>query len=135
MTDKSFRFRPAYARRIPDPNFKNTYNAEKHIFLMPVGKLPSGIGLDPNARNPKIRKRVYQQVEESLLNQDGSEPNTFHLKNKGIVMIAATVQQVGDNEYDVTMQTGVHGIVDGGHTYALIQKNQTDGVLPEHQYV
>lgn len=135
MADTSFRFRPTYARRIPDPNFKNTHNAEKHIFLMPVGELPSGIGLDPNARNPNIRKRVYRQVEESLLNKDESEPGTFHLKNKGIVMIAATVQQVGDNEYDVTMQTGVHGIVDGGHTYALIQKNRTDGALPENQYV
>lgn len=135
MADTSFRFRPTYARRIPDPNFKNTHNAEKHIFLMPVGELPSGIGLDPNARNPNIRKRVYRQVEESLLNKDESEPGTFHLKNKGIVMIAATVQQVGDNKYDVTMQTGVHGIVDGGHTYALIQKNRTDGALPENQYV
>lgn len=135
MADTSFRFRPTYARRIPDPNFKNTHNAEKHIFLMQVGELPSGIGLDPNARNPNIRKRVYRQVEESLLNKDESEPNTFHLKNKGIVMIAATVQQVGDNEYDVTMQTGVHGIVDGGHTYELIQTNKTDGALPENQYV
>ena len=135
MADLSFRFRPVCARRIPDPNFKNIYNAERHIFVMPVGELPEGIGLDPDARNPNIRKRVYRQVRESLLNRDSSEPNTFHLKNKGIVMIAQAVKQVDDNQYIVTMKSGLHGIVDGGHTYALIQEHLNDDQLPKDQYV
>ena len=135
MALDAFRFQPTYARRIPDPNFKNTHGAEMHLFVMPVGKLPKGIGLDPNARNPNIRKRVYKVVEESLLNQDGSDPNTFHLKNKGIVIVAKSVTQVGNNDYHVSMVHGKHGIVDGGHTYELIKKHLDNGSLPEDQHV
>lgn len=135
MSLDSFQFRPAFARRIPDPNFKKTYNAERHLFVMPVSKMPAQISLDPNARNPNIRKRVYRQVEASLLGQDGSSPGTFHLKNKGITIIAKSVDQVGNNEYVVKMESGLHGIVDGGHTYELIVMNRDNEALPDDQYV
>jgi len=135
MSVENFHFRPAFARRIPDPNFKKNLGAERHIFVVPVKNMPAGIGLDPNARNPNVRKRVYQQVEASLLERDGSQAGTFHLKNKGISIIAEGVQQVGDNEYDVKIRTGVHGIVDGGHTYELILRNIDGGNLPDDQYV
>ena len=134
MTELSFRFRPRYARRIPDPNFKDTYNLERHLFVMPVQAMPTELPLDPNARTPNIKKRVYQQVEKSLLNQE-CEPNTFHLKNKGITIVANGINQVGDNDYVVTMQSGLHGIVDGGHTYKLITKHLNDEELPENQFV
>ena len=135
MTVDTFHFRPAYARRIPDPNFKKSHGAERHFFVMPVKEMPPHIGLDPNARNPNIRKRVYRQVEASLLGQDGSEPGTFHLKNKGITIVAESVDQVGDHKYDVKMRTGLHGIVDGGHTYELIVMNRDYETLPDDQYV
>lgn len=135
MAQDVFCFEPVFARRFPDPNFKNTHGAERHYFMMPVGKMPTGIGLDPNARNPNIRKRVYKVVEESLLNQDGSDPDTFHLKNKGIVIVAKSVKQDGDNRYQVSMTTGLHGIVDGGHTYELIKKHLGNEALPMDQYV
>ena len=47
MTLETFRFRPAYARRIPDPNFKKTSGAERHLFVMPVKQMPPGISLEP----------------------------------------------------------------------------------------
>ena len=135
MSVDSYHFRPIYARRIPDPNFKTTHGIERHLFVMPVKEMPPGISLDPNARSPNIRKRVYQRVEESLLEQDDSPPGTFHLKNKGITIVAESVTQIGNNEYDVKMQTGSHGIVDGGHTYELIIKNRDSEDLPDDQYV
>ena len=135
MTLETFQFEPTYARRIPDPNFKKSHGSERHIFLMSVAKMPLGLSLDPNARNPNVRKRVYQQVEKSLLELDGSEPGTFHLKNKGITIVANSVEQKGDNIYDVTLKSGVHGIVDGGHTYHLIESNQPRNHLPTDQYV
>lgn len=130
--ERTFQFRPLVARRIPDPNFKKSHNAERHVLVMPVRSLPMGLPLDPNARRPNIRKRVYQDVLRSLLNEEG-EPGTFHLKNKGITVIAESVKQKGDNEYIVVLKKGIHGIVDGGHTYKLITDNLTS--LPEEQFV
>ena len=128
----SFLFRPFAGRRIPDPNFKKTLGAERHLFLMPVSGLPAGLPFDPNARRPNIRKRVYSDVLKSLKNEDG-EPGTFHLKNKGITIIAESVRSRGEDEYTVKLRKGVHGIVDGGHTYKLIRDNVD--ALPDNQYV
>ena len=57
--ERTFRFRPVVARRFPDPNFRKTHNAERHLFIMPVKGLPEHLPLDPNARRPNVRKRVY----------------------------------------------------------------------------
>ncbi len=132
---EKFRFKTAYARRIPDPNFKNEHGTERHLFVMPVKSIPTGIGLDPNARKPNIQKRVYRKVEASLLQQDDSPKGTFHLKSKGITIIAQAVKQLGDNEYEVAIESGIHGIVDGGHTYKLITENQDNDDLSDDQYV
>jgi hypothetical protein len=132
MAIATFRFRPVIARRLPDPNFKKSQNAQRYVFVVPVKSVPEGLPLDPNARRPNTNKRVYQAVEQSLLNQLG-EPGTFHLKNKGITIIAREVQQVGD-AWDVKCASG-HGIVDGGHTYKLIVDNLTNEDLPEDQFV
>lgn len=122
------------ARRIPDPNFKDEHGLERHIFVVPVHGLPSGIPLDPNARRPKTSKRIYKKVGDSLFNRD-CEAGTFHLKNKGITIVAQSVRSLGDHRYVIEMVNLVHGIVDGGHTYTLIIDAQKDGNLPDHQYV
>lgn len=122
------------ARRIPDPNFKEAYGLERHVFVVPVKNLPKGIKLDPNARRPKTSKRVYQKVKASLFNQD-CEAGTFHLKNKGITIVAQSVRSVSKDTYEISMVNGVHGIVDGGHTYTLITEAQSDPELPEDQFV
>lgn len=128
-------FKPTIARRLPDPVFKKSYDTERHLFVMNVNLMPLGISTDPNARKPNINKQVYRVVENSLLNrQESSEPNTFHLKNKGITIIAESVNQIGDNEYRITLDTN-HGIVDGGHTYKLIEDHIIEGDLPTEQYV
>lgn len=128
-------FKPTLARRIPDPVFKKQFDTERHIFVMNVKDMPLNICTDPNARQPNINKMVYKTVEKSLLNlQDNSEPNTFHLKNKGITIIAESVEQFGDNSYKVILGSN-HGIVDGGHTYKLISDNIDNPKLPENQYV
>lgn len=134
MAISTFRFRPVVSRRLPDPNFKKTLDAERHIFIVPIRAIPPGIPDDPNARRPNTNKRLYQRVEQSLLGVE-CEPGTFHLKNKGITIIAKSVSQQGDDAYDVHLQSGMHGIVDGGHTYKLIVDNQGNPALPEDQFV
>jgi hypothetical protein len=132
-TNKAVIFAPL-ARRIPDPNFKELHGLERHMFVVPVRSLPKGLPLDPNARRPKTSKRVYQKVESSLFDRD-CEPGTFHLKNKGITIIAQSVNQIAKDNYEIVMLNGVHGIVDGGHTYTLITDAQASSELPENQYV
>ncbi len=122
------------ARRIPDPNFKDEHGLERHILVVPVKNMPKGIPLDPNARRPKTSKRVYQKVKASLFNQD-CEPGTFHLKNKGITIVAQSVNIKTKDTYEIAMVNGVHGIVDGGHTYTLITEAQASSELPDDQYV
>ena len=131
---ENYTFNVRYARRIPDPVFKEVHGSECHIFIVPVRSMPQGLPDDPNARRPKISKRIYQDVEESLLNRNG-EPGTFHLKNKGIVVIADSVEQQSNSKYVVSMLSGIHGIVDGGHTYKLIERNLDNPDLPEKQFV
>lgn len=134
MAVNAFDFAVRFARRIPDPLFKEKYGLERHHFVMAVKDMPRNLPLDPNARNPNVRKRIYKGVEESLLNRSG-EPGTFHLKNKGITIIADAVAESGKNVYRVSMKPGTHGIVDGGHTYKLIENNLDNPDLPDDQFV
>ena len=133
-SEKTYVFPTRFARRIPDPVFADSPKIERHIYFVRVGDVPAGLPLDPNARVPKIRRRVYREIEKSLLDQE-TTPGTFHLKHKGITVIASAVEKRDDETYLVTLGDGEnHGIVDGGHTYELIMKNQGDE-LPENQFV
>lgn len=130
----NFAFKPVFARRIPDPVFHESHGIERHVLMVPVRSVPTGLPYDPNARLPNTRRRVYQEVEQSLLNKGDNTPGTFHLKHKGITLIADDVKRRGENDYTVTIKKG-HGIVDGGHTYQLITNNLANPDLPEGQFV
>src|SRR2546428_6879995 len=118
-------------RRIPDPVFSD--KIERHVMFVPVRSVPLELPLDPNARVPNIRRRVYRDIEQSLLDED-TFAGTFHLKHKGITIVAAKVEKKDDHQYVVTLDEG-HGILDGGHTYELIVKNRDNDLLPERQFV
>lgn len=131
---REFLFSAPFARRLPDPAFKDSRGIERHILFVPVRDVPRDIPLDANARIPNIRKRVYRDIEASLLNDDG-EPDTFHLKHKGITLVADKVEQRADGKYAVIVAEEGQGILDGGHTYELITKDRGDVELPENQWV
>lgn len=128
---QSFVFPSAFARRIPDPNFRSTHGIERHILFVRVRDVPKGLPLDPNARLPNTRRQVYREVKRSLRNEEGV-PGAFHLKHKGITIVAHSLSEV-DGGFSVLMADG-HGILDGGHTYSLIRDQPTDE-LPEDQWV
>jgi hypothetical protein len=122
------------ARRLPDPVLESEWGITRHILYVPVRDVPEGIPLDPNARTPNLAKRMYRQVEESLLDRGENWPGTFHLKHKGITMVAHSVGELNKDVYDVAIKEG-EGIVDGGHSYELILRHKTDPDLPENQVV
>lgn len=126
---------PRFARRLPDPSFNNTLGTEHHIFYVSVGDLPAGISLEPSPRNPKTRWDVYREAQSSLLNLNCT-PATFHLKNKGITILAKEVRKIDEEEYELLLGPG-HGIVDGAHTYRLICEARRDPNMevPQQQFV
>jgi hypothetical protein len=133
MPKQTFLLPAAIARRAPDPVFAEDHGITRHILFVPVRNVPNGIPMDANARLPNIDRHVYREVEDSLLNKDVVE-GTFHLKHKGITVLAEKVEQDGKDMYGVTISSS-QGIVDGGHTYELIKKHLVEGDLPENQFV
>jgi hypothetical protein len=107
-----------FVRRVPDPVFPH---CERHILVCAIGDLPKGLSLDPNPRKPRVDLSIWREIRKHLLNEEGT-PNTFHLKNKGITLIAERVNKVDDERVELVFAQG-QGIVDGGHTYDLILKN------------
>ena len=136
MTNVAFELRAKLARRIPDPILGKSDNVEHHVMLANCRDLPRDLPLEANARRPNTRKHVYRQVRESLLNNQG-EPGSFHLKNKGIVIVAerVTLKRGTSDEFIIELDRTTQGILDGGHTYRLIVDAIESDELPEDQYV
>jgi AIPR protein len=126
----SVEFRSQFARRIPDPVFRDQ-GVERHILFVNAREVPKGLPDSPNARVPNIRRTVYKEVRESLLSGDGK----FHLKHKGITLIASSVTKKGDSQvYTVTFDKD-QGLVDGGHSYQLLTLDDLQKDIPENQFV
>jgi hypothetical protein len=131
---QKFRLFAPFARRIPDPVFGESTGMVRHILFVPASQVPPDIPLDANARRPNISRTIYREIERHLLEEEG-EPGTFHLKNRGITVVADKVDQRGEDTYEVLISDG-QGILDGGHTYKLITKDSRGDVeLPGDQWV
>jgi hypothetical protein len=110
-----------YARRVPDPTFPT---AERHILFVRALEIPDDLPKDPNPREQKIDRLIYKDIAKHLRNEEGT-PNTFHLKNKGITLIAEEVRRSDGNKEVFEIAFGEnHGIVDGGHTYEILRHNR-----------
>jgi len=88
--------------------------------LVKISELPMDIPMDVNPRAQNTESRVARQIQNGLL----EESEAFHLLNRGLTITAY------DADYDgkkglLSMQLagGFYGLVDGGHTYAVIRKN------------
>jgi AIPR protein len=119
--DATVTFVAPYSRRVPDPTLRK---AERHILFVRALDIPDGLPKTPNPREQKIDRLIYKDIAKHLLNEEGT-PNTFHLKNKGITLIADAVRRVSDGQdlYEVSFGEK-HGIVDGGHTYEILRHNR-----------
>lgn len=113
------------ARRMPDP----VTRGDRHFLMVNVLDIPKDIPKHPNPRAQQIDRIVYKRIAKSLINDDdgGGEKNAFAVKNKGITMLATSVQRVGREEdlrLAIEFEGPANGIVDGAHTYELILENQ-----------
>lgn len=118
----------SFSRTFPDP----IPGIKRHVILMRAIDIPQDIPLDPNPRKQNIDLGVYSDVRSSLRD---SIDSSFHLKNKGITIVAEKVTHDDKkNEFRIILRDG-EGIVDGGHTYKIILEAIDDGECPAEQYV
>lgn len=123
---KSFTLRADYARRLPDPTYQHD-GVDRHVLFVQANTFPVALAqcLDPNARQPNTDRQVYRDVRNSLTSNDG----LFHLKNKGITIIARKVEKSGEDTYTIFLDDDggmKDGIVDGGHTAQIISEANAD---------
>jgi AIPR protein len=127
---KKFSFVSPYTRRMPDPLWPEV---QRHIMYVPVRNVPADLPMGANPRGQNTDKMVYRQVEESLLSED----RMFHLKHKGITVVASRVDQVDGTkdtyivEFDEASEK--QGVLDGGHSYRIIMENEEQ--LPDDQFI
>ena len=112
------------SRKSPDPVVKGAY---QQTLMVNVLDIPVGMPLDPNPRKPNIDRKKWREIGRHLMNEEGT-PNTFHLKNKGITLIAKSVRVVPvagarDHDVEIILSKG-DGVGDGGHTYTLITERR-----------
>lgn len=126
-----------WARRMPDPNIAGVHT---HFMLVPASDLPEGIPLDPNPREQNVNRPVYRTVGRSLRQEGDATPGSFHLKHRGITLIASDVRKVtksgpgGTDIYELYFPKG-YGIVDGGHSYQIVLNAQREKSVPENEYI
>ena len=114
---KKFTIPARFIRRVPDPVFPH---CERHVLIAAMKDLPPGLPTDPNPRKPRVDRLIWREIKKHLLNEEGT-PNTFHLKNKGITLIADRVNKIDEENVELVFDDG-QGIVDGGHTYNSVRK-------------
>jgi len=124
-------------REIKDPanKIKGLSKLKTYEVLLNVADIPEGIPTDPNPRDAKPSGKTYVEIINSLNSDDGM----FHKKNKGMTLV------VGKTDYNSKTQLlklcfrkgkdamSSDGLLDGGHTYRIIQEHREDGL--ENQYV
>lgn len=107
-------------RRLEDPLGQK--NKRKYLSYVHINDVPENIPMATNPREQKLTTGVAKQIQESLLNNDG----TFHLKNRGIVISADKVTYNNKkNIMDIILNDPYeHGNIDGGHTYKILLNNK-----------
>lgn len=128
MMKKTMRVQETSFRNLGDPCENGKSN--KYVFYVKIDDVPDGIPMATNPRDQKLNSNVATAIRESLLSNDGY----FHLKNRGIVISADSVQY-NSTYKSVTINfkdNMCHGNIDGGHTYKIICENKGKGL---EQYV
>lgn len=106
----------------PDPQPHLDQIRELNGFVR-VGDLPLHVPAGCNPRKQNIDKGIYRQVVDSLVID--KEDRIFHLKNRGITVLAQSIKNITHNDDHVLIDVEVPdslGNVDGNHTQNIIDK-------------
>ena len=96
----------------------------EHMFYCRGVDLPENVPHGCNPRFQNIEKGVYQKVVASYCDLNDM---TFHLKNKGITVLANSVLSTYGRDGRMVLTVNIPtelGNVDGNHTYQIAQKHK-----------
>ncbi len=130
-TEKQVQFKVECLRRIPDPV---TPDARVRYFaVVNVENLPVDLPMDTNPRDQKTTTKVAKDIKSGLLGETSGQ--LFHLLNRGLLISADRIDFNNKTRIlTVYLPDGEkHGLVDGGHTYRIIQDNIAE--LSTQQFV
>lgn len=134
MGISTHRFRAFQMRKITHPILKEI---DKYWLTIRAKDLPPNISTKANARDPRgLNRHVYKEVRSSLEGET-ADIGTFDLMNKGITILAESVRVVNKDQgfFDVAVDDGIGGIVDGAHTARIIWESNLAGTTPDDQFV
>ena len=98
-----------------------------HFALVKIKNLPANLPFVPGPRRPNPKAQVCAMMRETLEN----DPESFPERNHGITLVVTSAQfnnRKEDNSPEMTLSfadesgTIVGGLVDGGHTYQVLQE-------------
>lgn len=123
---KSFRMMPNPYSEMGITNVPTIYQA-----YVEIHDLPDDFPMETNPREQNMNTKVAKTIIESIYTYD----ETFHIKNRGIVLSAKSVSyDQKSKKINIIMDDlSVHGNIDGGHTYKIILKERDN--ISEKQYV
>jgi len=106
-------------RRVENPSEKE--GKKMYLAVVRAKDLPKDLESwrDINPRDSKITSNVAKKIAQSL----NDAPENFLFRNRGITLLTDKVEynnEDGDMYVDFSDQA-IHGLLDGGHTYAVIQ--------------
>ncbi|PFB23621.1 hypothetical protein [Bacillus cereus] len=112
--------RAKFMRRLPDPIDSGK---QHYLFWLSSNDLPDAFPTNPNPRPANIELLTYREVADSFLNQNGATPYTFHLKNKGLDIVAQYVKQLEKaDHYEIGFNDN-EGLANGHHTFKIMKKH------------
>ena len=133
MKTNLLRFTVESFRRIENPY--DTAGTRNYLMVVNVKNLPGELWdwRKINVRDAKLSSNVSKGIRETLEN----DPDSFFFKNRGMTLIVSKVQydqksknvalELADKEYE--------GLLDGGHTFSVIQKYLEEKDEPADAFV
>jgi hypothetical protein len=94
-----------------------------HTVLVNVSNLPKDFPLEVNPRSQDTRSRVAKEIAHSFVD----EADEFYRLNRGITIIPQSMEIKSHKGHDeITLRFPEHsqryGVIDGGHSYAVIRE-------------
>lgn len=129
----TLRFPVVSIRKIENP-YENT-GARDYVAVVNIKNLPEKLDewRHINVRDAKLGSNVSKGIRETLDNA----PDTFFFKNRGITIIAEGVDFDSKNSNIELhfVDKDRQGLLDGGHTFSVIQKYLEETKEPSDAYV
>jgi len=105
-----------------------------HFLFVSLKNLPKELPTGPNPRQADLRAKPCKQMQETL----EREPELFTDCNRGLFLIAEKVYFPHQNQKSIIIDFGEDedgnvkgGLVDGGHTYAVLKQAMDDETLSD----